>query len=58
VVDTPSRKMDSCDENKDINARIVDMSFRIRLVPVRKRFKYRINNSGKTTLFTNKPIKH
>jgi hypothetical protein len=58
VVVTPSRKMDSCDESKDINARIVDMSSRIKLVPVKRRLKYRISNSGKTTLLTNKPIKN
>lgn len=54
----PSRKMDSCDENKDINARIVDMSFRIRLVLVKRRLKYNLNNFGKTTLPISKPIEN
>jgi hypothetical protein len=58
VGDIPLRKMDSCGEDKDINARIVGMSFRIRLVPIKKRFKYKISNSGRIILLTNKRIRN
>jgi hypothetical protein len=47
-----------CDENKGTNARIVDMFFKTKLVPMRKRFSYKIKASGKIILFTNKPIKN
>ena len=49
--------MDSCDENKDINVRTVDMSFRVRVVPIR-RVKYRTRNFGKTTLSISKLTKN
>jgi uncharacterized protein (DUF39 family) len=52
----PSKKMVSCDENKDINVKIVDTSFRTKLASMRSRCKYRENSYGKTTLFINKPI--
>jgi uncharacterized protein (DUF39 family) len=50
--------MGSCDENKGINVRIVDMSFRTRLVPMRRRLNYRTRNFGKITPFINKTIKN
>jgi hypothetical protein len=47
--------MDSCDENKDINVRTVDMSFKTRLASMRSICKYKGNSSGKTTLSISKP---
>jgi hypothetical protein len=46
--------MDSCDESKDINARIVDMSSKTRLVPIYEILRLKINNFGKITLYINR----
>ena len=48
--------MDSCDENKDTNAKTVAMYFKIRLVLARVILKLRMRNSGKTTQSINKAI--
>lgn len=48
--------MDLCDENKDIDVRTVDMSFRISLASMRKRFKHKENSYGKIILFISKLI--